>query len=370
MDTSIVHGCIDFLEEYDKEHPYYKGDLDTWIQEFEVYTEDSLPCEEIEVKTCLEGVQDIVKLFLLKASSCRWGDIPVEIRKAKVTTLIDSLQVQQRTPEWFEQSKKMLTASEFSNILGTPRAMANLALLKVAPVRNSTSNQGCNTESMSAFDWGIRFEPIVKQVLQTMWSCVIKDVGRFVHNTDSKLAASPDGIIVDAVDASRVSRLLEIKCPISREINGKVPFEYWCQMQIQMEVTGIDECDYVEMKIASKYKTSTYTPPTEGLGLTYFGTIWLFQYFETCELKYAFTPIEKKDLEFLGWHCLEEIPWHLENYYTETVVRDPVWYEGTKPKQEEFWLRVADAHNGLIEPPKRRARTSSVNVCQIVDDLA
>jgi len=370
MDTSIIHECIDFLEDYDNQYPCYTSEMDAWIQDFEVYTEDSLPCDEIEVKKCLEGVQENIKMFLLSASKSGWKDIPVEVRKEKVKSLIDSIQVQQRTPEWFEQSKKMLTASEFSNILGTPRAVANLALLKIAPVMNSKSNTACSTISMSAFDWGIRFEPIVKQVLAAMWACEIKDVGRFIHSTDARLAASPDGIIIKSEDDNRIGRLLEIKCPISREINGKIPFEYWCQMQIQMEVTGIDECEYVEMKIASPYKTSVYTPPTEGFGLIYRGVIWIFQYFETCELKYAFTALEKKDLENLGWQCLEEIPWHVDSFYIETVERDRSWFEGTKPKQEEFWLRVVDAQNGLVEPPKRRRPTSSVQVCQIVDDVA
>ena len=135
-------------------------------------------------------------------------------------------------------------------------------------------------------------------------------------------------------------------------------------------MTGIDVCEYVEVKLMSAYKNFPYVPNTSENSTLYFGKIWLFQCIETCELKYAYTPIEKKDLEFLGWNCLEEIPWHLEKIYTETVIRDTKWFEGTRAKQEEFWLRVQDAHNGLIEPPKRRNRSPSIQVCQIVDDVS
>jgi len=371
MDKSIIHGCIDFLNEYDSFHPCpsHKAAIPKWMEEFEDALEYAVPCDEIDVHTYSADVQDIFTMFISSASSTQWADRSVEERQKQVAALIDTLQVQQRSPAWYAQSKTVLSASEFSNILGTPRSVANLALQKAAPVSTMSSGAACSTMSMSAFDWGIRFEPVVKQILNAIWGCEIAEVGRFIHPVDTRLAASPDGIILTAADLKRVGRLLEIKCPVRREINGKIPFEYWCQMQIQMEVTGLDECEYVEMKLAAAYKDSQYSVPTEDIGIMYSGKIWLFQCVETCELKYAYTSLEKKDLELLEWHYLEEIPWHLEKFFTETVSRDPSWFESTKQKQEEFWLRVADAHNGLVEPSKRRVKPPTVQVCQIMDDV-
>ena len=368
MDKSVLHGCIDFLENYDSQTACstYLNEMTSWTEDFDEVVEEVIPPDEIDLTFYFNGVQDAFTMFLSKASSSRWGDLLLEERETIVKNLMESLQVQQRTPEWYAQSKKLLTASEFSNILGTPRSVAVLALQKAAPVSNTNSGSACSTTMMSAFDWGIRFEPVVKQILENMWTCEIAEVGRFIHPTDPRLAASPDGIILKAADTTRSCRLIEIKCPVSREITKTIPFDYWCQMQIQMEVTGIDECDYVEMKIISSYRDSSYVPNESAL---YSGKIWLFQCVETCELKYAYTALQKKDLEFLGWNCLEEIPWHLEKFFIETVRRDKKWFEGTRPKQEEFWARVADAHNGLIEPAKRRARTPSIQVCKIMDDV-
>jgi hypothetical protein len=372
MDKSILHGYIDFLSDYDSVFPFpsYRSGVSKWIDDFERVLHESVPSEEIEGFCVSDDIQTIFTLLLSNVSTGGWGTIPVEERQTRIKALLETLQVGQRTTEWYAQSKTVLTASQFSNILGTPRGVSVLALQKATPdPENGRSDQACSTISMSAFDWGIRFEPVVKQILTTLWNCEIAEVGRFIHPVNTRLAASPDGIIMNAADPNRVGRLLEIKCPVRREINGKIPFDYWCQMQIQMEVTGIDECDYVEMKIASSYKDSKYEPPTEEPGTLYNGLVWLYQCFETCELKYAYTALEKKDLDLLGWHCLEEIPWHLDKMFTQTMVRDSKWYEGTAVKQDEFWLRVEDAKNGLIEPPKRRPRAPSVNGYQIMDDV-
>jgi hypothetical protein len=371
MDRSVIHGCIDFLSDYDKVNPCpnHLAGMEKWFDEYDYDLESSLPPNEIDMSNCINGIQRALSMFVSNASSNTWSKLSVEERKQIVEDLLSNLQVQQRSTEWYAQSKLLLTASEFSNILGTSRAVASVALKKAAPVSHTNSNVACSTAEMCAFDWGIRFEPVVKQVLTSMWGCKIVDVGRFVHPIDTRLAASPDGIILDALDPSRVGRLLEIKCPVRREIDGSIPFDYWCQMQIQMEVTSIDECEYVEMKILSGYKDAPYVAADSELGLQYFGTIWLFQCSDTLELKYAYNHLERKDLELLGWNCLETIPWHIEKVFNKVVFRDRSWFEGTKQKQEEFWLRVADAHKGLIEQPKRRTKSQVVQVCQIMDSV-
>ena len=43
-------------------------------------------------------------------------------------------------------------------------------------------------------------------------------------------------------------RMLEIKNPFSRVINGIPKDEYWIQMQMQLEVCDLDCCDFLETK--------------------------------------------------------------------------------------------------------------------------
>jgi hypothetical protein len=42
--------------------------------------------------------------------------------------------------------------------------------------------------------------------------------------------------------------MLEIKNVVSREITEIPKFDYWIQMQLQMEVCNLDECDFLETK--------------------------------------------------------------------------------------------------------------------------
>ena len=61
------------------------------------------------------------------------------------------------------------------------------------------------------------------------------------------IAASPDGINIKK-DSPYYGRMLEIKNPVSRNINGIPKKEYWAQMQFQLYVCDLKECDFFETK--------------------------------------------------------------------------------------------------------------------------
>lgn len=322
-------------------------------------------------------VEEFMTLFFDAATTRRWTEMPPEEKVANVERLAAQPQIPQRTPDWYAQGKQVLTASEFATILGTPRAIGTLAVQKAAgpPPADApqTNRLACCTPEMSAMDWGVRFEPVVKQILTAMWGAEIMEFGRLVHPTDPHLAASPDGIVVAAADPARVGRLVEIKCPIRREVTGTIPFEYWCQMQIQMEVCDIDECEYVEVKLNSAYKDKAFCQETkEGTQRhLYAGTVWLFQEPDTLELKYAYTPLERKDLEHAGWTIVETIPWNLDGIYIQVVARDRAWFASTAGAREAFWAKVAESRAGtFVLPASSRAPRQAkvtVNVCKIED---
>lgn len=378
MNISLVNGIAEYVKEYDvtRPCPTYEPLRETWLAELEGALGSEIPWDEFEVPTRelsshIEFVSDIFTMFLALAKSKAWSSLNLYDRMEHVKRVVEYPQITQRTTDWYLQSKGVLTASEFASILGTERARSTLALQKVAPIPEtpSTNRLACSTPEMGPFDWGIRFEPVVKQILETMWACKILEIGRLVHKTDPRLAASPDGLIESAADSDRVGRLLEIKCPVKREINGKIPFEYWCQMQIQMEVADIDECDYIEVKIASAYKDTPYVELSDET-VKYKGAIWLFQAPETCEMKYAYTEEERKKMVELEWNCIETIPWHMDSHFTTTVQRDRAWFESTLEKRNAFWKAVEDARNGLLvlPPSSAKARTPTVTVCKIMDD--
>jgi hypothetical protein len=55
------------------------------------------------------------------------------------------------------------------------------------------------------------------------------------------LGASPDGVTEDGL-------LIEIKCPLTRKIEKKVPSYYLPQVQLQLEITDLEECDFVQYR--------------------------------------------------------------------------------------------------------------------------
>jgi hypothetical protein len=60
-----------------------------------------------------------------------------------------------------------------------------------------------------------------------------------IHKDIPYFGASPDGITENGI-------MLEIKCPYKRKIDGGIPEQYFYQVQGQLEVCGLNECDYFE----------------------------------------------------------------------------------------------------------------------------
>ena len=308
--------------------------------------------EEVAFRAAKQLGFTLLEQFLDRATNVSWLAQPIAERRAYMDTLLGRPQIPQRTPAWYAQGKEVLTASEFATLFGSPRAFSQLVMSKVPVVAAAattpyTNRLACMTCEMGPFDWGIRFEPVVKQYLERIWGTQIAESGRLLHPTDSRLAASPDGLILAATDPRRVGRLIEIKCPITRKVGAGVPFEYWCQMQLQMEVTGVDECEYVEVKLQSIQKMETELSG----GATPDGFLWLIQAPSTV-MAYAYTEEERVTAEEAGWEVIETIPWRVAEMWTKTVPRDHVWFSGTADVRDKFWNDVTSARAGTFTLPE------------------
>jgi hypothetical protein len=363
--------------------PSFEGGYTKWKKGVEENTEDWFQLAEMDLtegeEEALEVASQIghgiLEKFLSHSSATGWSSQTTDERLAHVEHILSAPSAAQRTPEWYVQGRTILTASEFSNLFGSPRAFRVLAQQKATPLDGMTQHTNrlaCMTCEMGPFDWGIRFEPVVKQILERKWGVKIRESGRIIHPTKPKLAASPDGLIVQAMDPKRIGRLLEIKCPITRDIGNNIPFEYWCQMQIQMEVTGIDECEYVEVKLDSP----TAKQPDIS-GSTPDGHVWLFQDSSSCIMYYAYTEHEKDTYADKGYELIETIPWRLIRLYTKTVTRDRAWFQSTNDIQNTFWELVEKVKRGEVPPlepvVKKGASSTLVKVikepvCLMLDD--
>jgi len=315
----------------------------------------------------LNLVTDAYDMFLKEALNPAWQSKSLEERNALVAALKQRPQIEQRTAEWYENFSKVLTASEFSNLFSTTKKWSDFVMAKARPIRDDRPRRLAQpTDEMNPLAWGIRFEPVVKQILEAKHHCKIYESGRLLHPTNPFLAASPDGIIESSRFVQKVGRLVEIKCPYSRPIGGEIPFEYWIQMQIQMEVTDIDECEYVEVEILSA--RSNLVVDLGACHVT--GCVYLLKQIveedAPFEYKYMYGDIGSTQVPVIpqGFELQETIPWGLKKMHEKIVHRDRAWFEATKPWQQAFWLAVERVKQGeeLPQTPKKQ------KACLIEDD--
>ncbi len=319
--------------------------------------------------------------------------VPKSATAAAIAALIARKSTEQRTPEWYIQASKLLTASELGGIFGSPRARGQLVMAKAIPPtpeeieRRCSKPLTCLSQHMSPFDWGIRFEPVVKQIYEHRYGVQIADLGRLVHPRDPRIAASPDGLIAAAdannTAAKRLGSLVEIKCPITREIEvDKVPADYYTQMQLQLEVTDVDVCYYVEAKFRSTapIKYSVVAGPAQ-----YEGVIWLVEHLDPESgretRRYVYGPVgftgEDPPCHMTGQNdfVIERIPWALLGWHEMEVRRSADWWAALQPRLEAFWADVEKARVGDFVVPaatggrgakaKAAAEVADEEVCQI-----
>ena len=334
-------------------------------------TEKEGPMEKAE--KILDLTSDAMTLFLKHAGNPTWQSMTVEQRKAKIAHLKSVPQIEQRTTAWYEHYSQVLTASEFSSLFGSQKARRALILSKAFPKKEERGSYrlACPTQEMNAMGWGIRFEPIIKLILEQKYKCKIYEAGRITHMENGSLAASPDGILEEAPDTKQIGRLIEIKCPYTRAIGGEIPYEYWVQMQIQMEVCDLDECEYLEAEIVS---------PRQGVesvdisGCSIQGSIYLLKQDveegQPFHYKYLYGDIAATECLSIpeGYKVQETIPWGLKRWYRKVVSRDRGWYSATVIWQKAFWSDVGLAKEGKPYSAQDVDSETKSDKCLISDD--
>jgi len=271
----------------------------------------------------------------------------------KVKNLIETYgQNDQRTEGWYKKRDTMLTASEIYKGLAeaTPTQRHELIISKLVP-RQQSSGSG-----IRALVWGTRFEPIAKQIYCELQKNIkIEDLSCVSHPTVSFLGASPDGIIIsENEEDSRYGKLVEFKCPISREFTNEspIPNAYVHQMQLQMECTGLDECEYIEMR----FREVSYTEwvETETNYKSFFAV--------SNEDKVLYKDVhdtrsvaEWREQELGENKKLWELTyWVLQNWRATTVNHDTEWLNKHLPSLTSVWEEITNHRtNGTIPQSPR-----------------
>lgn len=369
---AMLSPVLEILKSVDSLIPYGNHSMfqRLWKSEAETVLQEAEFDEASGAYEALDTVSDALEIFTRNAVNPPWIHQTAQQRREKVKALKELPQIPQRSQEWFDNYKKVLTASEFSALFQMNKRRKDLVYSKASTTQEviSAFRHACPTDEMNALSWGIRFESVVKQILEYKDKCKVFEPGRIQHPTNTHLAASPDGIIEESIHLEQIGRLVEIKCPYSRVIGKEIPSEYWIQMQIQMEVTDVDECEYIEVNLLSKKPNQV--EPVDLSGATYTGILYLLKQTvaedQPYDYKYVYGEIgtTEKPKFPKGYECVEEIPWGLKTWHRKIVQRDRAWYQGTLEWQTAFWRDVEAVKKGeQINQP-----ASKVSACLITDD--
>lgn len=234
----------------------------------------------------------------------------------------------QKSIEWYKIRQNIITASETSSILDCNiyQTAYELLIKKLSPIEYTINE---------AMEWGNIFEPIAIEFYEYIYKETVHSLGLIQHPKYNWIGASPDGILIKG-------RLLEIKCPFRRSICGKIPLYYWIQMQIQMEVCDIDECDYFECKFYRYSSKEEYDDDIESNGIKN-------QLINNDNLIY----------------------YKLTDSFLKTVTRDKDWFQNNIIKLKAFYDKILyyrTMDNGLEQlrvdsrQLQKRKKTYSINL--------
>ncbi len=299
--------------------------------------------QQLENKVSLDDIVELIKKkFPIPQPSYSNNDI--KEFDIKLSALKQIKQPEQRSEEWYEFRKNRLTASDLATALG----------------ENTYGNRGKLIAKKCGYDesfkpgaaiiHGIKYEPMANLFYEKLNNVSVFEYGCIPHSTIGHFAASPDGI-VDSSSSNKnyIGRMLEIKCPKSRPLNGFVPDYYELQIQGQLEVCDLEYCDYLECSIKEVDESKFYDiDKFKGVIFElYDKTINNYKYiYKTDELseenikKWASDELNKiiydNNIEYIGITY-----WFIDKYDIILVKRDKKRFdEMLKPKIDIFWNEV------------------------------
>jgi hypothetical protein len=224
----------------------------------------------------------------------------------KVQALISREYDAQRSEAWLKLRGNMLTASDAATAIGVnPYEKPEDLILKKCGLKKFDGN--------IATLHGNKYEEEARDIYCLKYNEVAHEIGLIPHSEHSWLGGSPDGV-------TESGKLLEIKCPLRRDIKPEVPVYYMPQLQLLMEILDLNQCDFIQ------YKPADITWP--------------------------------QPAEFVVVH----------------VLRDREWFREQLPVMKALWDRVVwhreHGCDSLLPKPKtsRKPKPIIVPTCEIIDD--
>jgi putative phage-type endonuclease len=263
--------------------------------------------------------------------------------KLQLNYLKNIVQAEQRSDDWYIFRRSTLTASNIYKIFQSDYSQSQLIIEKSEPI---DVNKFKVTNLSSPLHWGQKYEPVSLLYYEHINNTKVSQFGCIPHAKYSYIAASPDGIICDE-SSELYGRMIEIKNVVSREINSIPKMEYWIQMQLQMEVCNLNECDFLETKFTEYLSEEEYLEDVSSN--CYRG--FIMQFYDNGEVYYEYPPFTLNAIhsnEYVSWtnaqlinnsskNYVSNIYWKLEVVSCILVLRNNLWFKNALPYIEIFW---------------------------------
>jgi putative phage-type endonuclease len=292
----------------------YKIDPTTNYGKSQIYIIDKLSKNHILEKERLESIYK------------RRKDILNELKQLELP--------EQRSPEWYEMRKEMLTASSMASALDKCHFTTRDELLlgKIVPKPYETN---------PITEWGVKYEDVAIQVYEELYNVKVLDFGLIPHHEFKAFGASPDGICDDTGNDEYVGRMVEIKCPPKRKFTKTVPGHYLMQVLGQLEVCNLDECDFFQVKIEEYESYEDYQKDVfinddtivEGRTEHNFPKGVTLTYKINEVLSYKYCQLNQTNQQLQSWiqsqpteNLFETKWWKITRYETTLVKRDHQWW--------------------------------------------
>jgi hypothetical protein len=268
----------------------------------------------------------------------------------------------------------MISASSAWKALSSEAHKNSIIYEKCTPL-NTEKFSHVNVDS--PFHWGQKYEPLSIIIYEDKYKTKVEDFGCIPHPQFSNVGASPDGINTDP-ESTRYGRMVEVKNRFSESvpITGNPKEEYWIQMQMQMNVCDLNECDFLETRFKEYASSSEFYADGDTFQKTADGKMkGIYLCFQNNGMPhYEYPDLHLSQEEYETWqdNTIEEkektgyqwvscIHWYMDKYSCILVFRNRKWFDLAIKQINDVWETIVKERITGYEhrAPKRRIRKIS-----------
>ena len=245
--------------------------------------------------------------------------------------------IEQRSPEWYEARQTLISASDFGQALnrGEYGNQRDFMIKKITGKSKEITYK-------KPLLWGVKYEDVATSIYSKRNNVKVYEFGLIKHPELDFIGASPDGI-------SNLGIMLEIKCPYSRKISGKIIEQYFDQIQGQLEVCKLEECDFLECEFEEFKNEEDFIKYNNDLVEK--GIIIQYRDNEDEEFKYLYSSLNDSTDKMIEWknNKIEDFDitteflidyWKLRKYNCQRVYRDKELFNKMKNNLKFVWDKI------------------------------